>query len=174
MVGGSPAARPISRWAIAKRVTLSIMQSTCASVVAEMLGESQRQEGGLAAHQGGLVRRRDDHDRARKALVAEILLEELLHLTAALADEADDGDVRGGIARQHRKKHGLADARAGENAHALATAAGGEGVEHAHAKIEGLPDPAARVGRRRIVAQHRQARTGRQRTLSVDGLAHAR
>ena len=40
-------------------------------------------------------------------------------------------------------KRGFAHAGAGENAHALAVAAGGEGIERAHAQIQFAADAAA-------------------------------
>ena len=121
--------------------------------VAEIFGDRQRQIGGLAAHQRGLVGGRDHHHRAREALLAEIVLQELLHLAAALADEADHRDVGHDIAREHREQHRLADARAGEDAHALAAAAGEEGIERAHAEIERRAHAPARMRRRRRVAE---------------------
>ena len=62
-----------------------------------------------------------------QALVAEDVLDELLDLAAALADQADDDHVGGGVARHHAEQHALADAGAGEQADALAAADG----EHA-------------------------------------------
>ena len=109
-----------------------------------------RQVGRLAAHQCRLVRGRDHHHRAREAGGAEIVLQELLHFAAALADQTDDGDVGADVAGHHGQQDRLADARAREDAHALAAADRGEGVERAHAKIERLADAAARMrGRRR-------------------------
>ena len=57
------------------------------ALVAEVLGDRGRGERRLDAHQRRLVGRRDDHDRARQA-VAEVALDELAHLAAALADQA--------------------------------------------------------------------------------------
>ena len=47
-----------------------------------------------SAHERRLVGGRDDDDRAGQALGAEVVLEELAHLAAALTDEGDDGDLR--------------------------------------------------------------------------------
>ena len=107
---------------MAKRVTEVHQHSTSLALVAEILGDGEREIGGLAAHQRRLVRGGDHDDGAREARLAEIVLEELLHLAAALADEADHRDVGRGVARQHRQQHRLADAGAREDAHALAAA----------------------------------------------------
>ncbi len=107
----------------------------------------------------------------REAFGAEVVGDELLHLAAALADEADDRDVGSGVARQHREQHRLADAGAGEDAHALAAAAGEEGVDGADAEIELALDALAPVGGRRLVAQGAGDVAQRQRPLAVDGLA---
>ncbi len=66
MAGGSPAERPISRKAMAKRVTESIMQSTSSALVAEELGERQGHLRRLAAQQRRFIRGRDDDDAARE------------------------------------------------------------------------------------------------------------
>jgi hypothetical protein len=93
------------------------------------------------------------------------------HLAAALADQADDVDVGRGVARQHRHHHRLADARAGEDAHALAAAAADEGVERAHPEVELGADPAAGMGGRRGGAQRLTRPALGQRALAVDRLA---
>ena len=141
-------------------------------LVAEIFGDRQRQIGRLPPHQGGLVRGRHHHDRARQALVAEIVLQEFLHLAAAFADQADHRDVGIDVARQHRQQHRLADAGAGEDAEPLAAAAGQERIERAHAEIERRADALARMRRRRRVAVGHRRRPLRQRPLAVDRLAH--
>jgi hypothetical protein len=141
------------------------------ALVAEVFGQGQREVGGVAAHECRLVGGGDDDDGAAQALLAEIVLQELLHLAAALADEPDDGDLRGGEARHHGQEHRLADARAGEDAHALAAAGGQEGVDGAHAEVEGLGDAAAGVRRRRIGPERIERAALRQRALSVYGTA---
>ena len=141
------------------------------AVVAEVFGDGERQVGRLAAHQRRLVGGGDDHDAAREALGAEIVGEEFLHLAAALADQADHGHVGGGVARHHRQQRRLADARAGEDAHALAAAAGEEGIDGAHAEIDLAPDALARMRGRRRGAQQERLAARRQRALAVDRLA---
>jgi hypothetical protein len=111
-----------------------------AALVAEIFGKRQREIGGLAAHQGRLVGGRDHDHGPGQPLIAQILLQEFLHLAAALADQANDRHVGLDIAGQHRQQHRLADAGAGENAHALAATAGEEGIECAHAEIERRAD----------------------------------
>jgi hypothetical protein len=73
-------------------------------------------------------------------------------LPAALADQADDGDVRLGMPRQHRQQAGLANAGAGENAETLSPAARQERVQRPDAEIELALHALARVRRRRRVA----------------------
>ena len=66
----------------------------------------------------------------------------------------------------------FADAGAGEDAHALAAAAGGECIECAHAEIERSAHALALVrGRRRIAERIRRMPAG-QRPLAVDRFAH--
>jgi hypothetical protein len=88
---------------------------------------------------------------------AEAVLDELTDFAAALADEADDVDVDrgrttsratggGGVAGDHAEEGGLADAGAGEDAEALALAAGEEGIEGADAEREGLANALAAEG----------------------------
>ena len=118
-------------------------------LIAEILGDGERQIARLAPHQRRLVGGRDHHDRAGKSRLAEIVLQELLHLAAALADQPDHRNVGHDVARQHRQQHRFADAGAGENAHALAVAAGDEGVERAHPEIDRGADAPPRMRRRR-------------------------
>ena len=126
---------------------------------------------GLPAHQGRLVGGRHHHHRAGEAGVAEVVLQEFLHLAAAFADQPDHRDIGLHVARQHRQQHRFADAGAGENAHALAAAAGQEGVERPHAEIERRADPAARMRQRRRIAEGIRRRPEQQRPLAVDRLA---
>ena len=72
-------------------------------------------------------------------------------LAAALADQADHGDVRLGVPRQHRQQAGFADAGAGEHAQALPPAARQESVDRAHAEVELSLNTLASVGRRRAL-----------------------
>ena len=133
------------------------------ALVAERLRDAGGDEGGAQAHDRGLVRGRDDHDRAREALGAEVVLEELAHLAAALPHQRDHRDLGLGAARDHRQQRRLADARAGEQAEPLTAPDGDEGVQHAHAQAERGVDPrpahglAARGGRG---ARKRPARSG--------------
>ena len=91
----------------------------------------------------------DDEDGLLEALGAEVLLDELAHLAAALADEREDGDLGLGVADDLREEGGLAAARGGEDAHALALAAGEEAVDGADAEGDGGGDDAALEGRGR-------------------------
>ena len=103
------------------------------ALVAEVLGDGRRDVGAAQARKGRRIRGRHDDDRAREALLAEVVLDELPHLAAALADEGDDVDVRVGVAGDHAHDRGLADARAREDADALAAPKGDEAVDGPHA-----------------------------------------
>ena len=140
--------------------------------VAEIFRDRQRQIGRLAAHQRRFVRGRDHHHGARETGRAQIVLQEFLHLAAALADQADHRNVGRHVAGQHRQKHRFADTRARKDAHALAAADGEKGIERAHAEIERLAHPHAGMRRRRRIAERVRRRTRRQLTQPVDRLAH--
>ena len=152
-------------------MTLSIRQRTSQVLIAQILGDGEGHVGGLAALQGRLVGGGDHHDGAGQPLRPQRLLDELAHLAAPLADQADHHRVAGGVAGQHREQHRLADAGAGEDAEPLAAAAGGEDVHGPHAELEPLADPAAGMGRRRRGAQRIGRQPLRQRALAVDRLA---
>ena len=70
---------------------------------------------------------------ARARLVAQRVLQELAHLAAALADQRDHHRVELRRAGEHREQRRLADARAGEDADALAGAERREEVDDPHA-----------------------------------------
>ena len=118
-------------------------QQDLLALIAEMLGYGGGGPGGLAAHQRRLVAGGDDDHRARHAFLAEIFLQKVLHLAAALADKADDDHIGLGAARQHRHHGRLADAGAGKDPHALAPAERGEDVHHLDLGVEPLAHPAA-------------------------------
>ena len=104
MAGGSPADRPISRWAIATRVRLSIISTTSRAGVAEPLGDPGGDEGGAQPLDRRGVGGGDDDDRAGQPLGAEVVLEELADLAAALADQGDHRDLGVGAAGDHREQ----------------------------------------------------------------------
>jgi hypothetical protein len=139
--------------------------------VTEIFGDSERHVRGLAAHQCRLVGGRHDDDRAGETRIAQIVLKEFLHLAAAFTDQPDDSDVGGDVAGKHGEQHRFADTGAGENAHALAAAAGDEGVKGANAEIERGADPAPRVRQRRCAAEWIRRRTVEQCSFAVDWLA---
>jgi hypothetical protein len=82
----------------------------------------------------------------RAAFLAEDVLDEFLHLAAALADQADHDHVGLGVARHHAQQHALAHAGTGEQAHALAAADGQHAVDRAHAHVEHGFDRRASAG----------------------------
>ena len=116
----------------------------------------------------------DDDDRAGEAFGSEVVLDELAHLSAALADQREHRDRRFGAAGDHREQRRLTDAGTGEDAHALPAAARHERVERAHAERQrfacrscGASAGAAPRGRRRHVRNVRAA-TGRRRSGGRD------
>ena len=116
------------------------------ALVAEVLGDGEGDEAGADAQRCGAVGAGDDEDAALAALLAELVVDEGLDLAVAFADEGDDGDV-GRVAAAHgAEQRALADARAAEDADALADAAGQEAVDDADAGGELLVDVFAREG----------------------------
>ena len=100
----------------------------------------------------------------------KIVRDEFLDLATALADQANHRNVGGGVARQHGKQHRLADAGRRKNTHALAVAAGQEGIDGADAKIELAAHPLPFMRRRRLSAEFIADRATPQRTFAVDRL----
>ena len=94
-----------------------------AALVAEVLGDGRGEEAPAGADQRQPVGGGHHHHRAPEPFRAQVLLEELAHLAAALADQGDDVDVGGGRAGDHAEQHALAHARAREDADALPAAA---------------------------------------------------
>ena len=125
----------------------------------------------MPAHQRRRVGGRDHHDRAGHALRSEVVLDEFAHLPAALADQGEDDDVAFGAERQHRQQGRFADAGAGEQAQALALAAGGEAVERPHAQVDARPEPGACGGLRRGGAGRAAGRSAEQDALAVERVA---
>ena len=87
--GGSPTARPISRCAIATRVTESIISSTCLPWSRKYSAIAVATSAPRARTQRGLVAGRDDHHRTCEPFRAEDALDEFAHFAAALADQRD-------------------------------------------------------------------------------------
>ena len=143
VVGGSPAARPISRWARANRVIESITKQHVLARVAKVLGDRRRGVGGLHAQQRRLVARGHDDDAPRQALGAQLALDEFVDFAAALADQGDHGHVGLRVAGHHAHEHALADAGAGEDSQPLPAAAG----EHAVDRRTPVPSGASIRGR---------------------------
>ena len=93
VVGGSPAASPISRRAIAKRVTESIISSTSRPWSRKYSAMAVATSAPRGAHERRLVAGRHDHHRARQSFRPEVALDEFAHLAAALADQRDHVDI---------------------------------------------------------------------------------
>ena len=136
---------------MARRVTESITSSTSCALVAEILGDRQRDKTGADAQRRGPVRGRDDHHGPLPALSAQVVFEKRAHLAVALADQRDHADVRRIVARHGAEQRALADAAAAENPDALAFAARQQAVDGADAGDQRLGDMRAveRVRRRR-------------------------
>ena len=142
--------------------------------VAERLGDAHRHERGGHAHERRLVggRARRSRSAARPSGPRSRSMNSR-DLTAALADQPDHVDGGRGVARDHAEQGRLADARAREDAEALAAAAGDHGVERAHAERQALRDRAA--GRAGSAACRRRAtwRTSSRAGPAIDGAAEA-
>ena len=106
---------------MAKRVTLSIRQSTAQALIAQRLGHGERQVGGAPAQHGGHVRGRDhDHAAGAGRRGPSPWWSKRVDLAAALADQPEHQGIGIAVAGQHREQRRLADAGAGEDPHALA------------------------------------------------------
>ena len=156
---------------VGRAIGLTIILVAVAAIAWACFGKRQGHLRGLAAHQRRFVGGRHHDDAARQAFRAELVLDEFLHLAAALADQADDVDVERGIARHHRQQHRLADAGGGKDAHALPTTAGREGVDGADAEIDLFAHPSSGMRRRRNVADAHRVLACGQRPLAVDRFA---
>ena len=126
----------------------------------------------LSAGQGGLVGGGDDDDGFAAAGLVQIFFEEFAHFAAAFADEGDDVDVGLGLAGDHAQQGGFADAAAGEDAEALAAAAGNKSVDGLDAGLEGLADALALEGMGRLEIQA-DVVGGLDGALFVEGVAQA-
>ena len=122
--------------------------------IAEIFRRAHGDESRLAAGERRFVGRRgDDHAAGKARFGPEIILDKFLHFAAAFADQTNDDDISLGIARKHGEQDRFPHARAREDAHALAFAAGGKGIERPDAKIELAPDAATLMRRRRRSAE---------------------
>ena len=140
------------------------------AAVAEMLGHRGRVGRALHAQQRRRIGRRGDDHAAAQAFLAQDVLDEFLHFAAALADQADDDDVRLRVAGHHAQQHRLADAGAGEQAQALAAAHGQQRIDRAHAGVQRAADRVA-VHRVDGAAHHRFVAHVHQRAAAVQRMA---
>ena len=103
------------------------------ALIAEELRRAARDRSRTHAHERTFVTSRDHDDRTAHAFFAQNMLDEFGDLAAALADQSDDIDLRAGSARNRSEQRALANARSGEDSHALALADGEHRVDRAHA-----------------------------------------
>lgn len=143
------------------------------ALISEIFSDGERDVGGLAAHEGRLIASCDDDDGAFKALLAKIILEELLHFAATFTDQANDGDVGVGVFGHHGEEDGFTDTGAGEDAHTLALAGGEESVDGADAEVELRAHALAGMWRRRFVFEGDGVSATWQRPFAIDGLREA-
>ena len=149
---------------MAKRVTESISSSTSRPWSRKYSAMRRgRHRPHLARSRAGWSEVATTTTRAGQALGAEVALDELAHLAAALADQGDHVDVGLGVARDHAEQRRLADAGAGEDAEALALAAGDQGVDGAHPEGHALRDRRALQRRGRLGHDRRAGRRGGRR-----------
>ena len=106
------------------------------ALVAEVFGDGRGGQGRLHSQQRRLVAGGHDHHAPGQALRPQVALEEFVHFAAALADQADHAHVGRRVAGHHPQRDALAHARAGEDAHPLAQAAGQQAVDRPHAGRE--------------------------------------
>ena len=154
VVGGSPAARPISRCASASRVSESITSSTSfpwsrkysATAVAVKAARTRASAGSsLVATTTTLLARS----------CAQVALDKLVDFAAALADQRHDVHVGRRVARHHAQRDALADARAGEDSDPLSFAAGQHAVDRPNAGRQRRVDARPLHGRqRRAIQRH--------------------
>ena len=115
--------------------------STSLPLVAEILGDGGGGEGRPHAEQSRLVAG-GHHDHAfGQPLGPQIALDEFVDFAAAFADQGNHVDVGRRVAGHHAQRHAFADARAGEDSHPLAFAAGQQAVDGANARGHGRVDP---------------------------------
>ena len=133
------------------------------ALIAEIFGDRHRGLRREAPHHRAFVAGRNDGDR-QLAVVAERVVEKLAHLAAALADQRDDHGVEIRRAREHGEQRRFADARAGENADALAGAERREEIDDAHAALDRLAH-----ARRAVIAGGGSASIGIERGPSSKG-----
>ncbi len=132
-----------------------------------MLGDRHCRVRGLAAQQRRRVGGGNHDHRAGEPGRSKLVLDELAHLPAALADQREHRDVAGGLTGEHPEQRGLAHAGAREQAEPLALAAGGETINCPNAEVQPRPKPAARGGVRRSGADGAGRRAAPERCASV-------
>ena len=132
------------------------------ALVAEIFRNRRRPVGAVQAAQRGIIRRRGHHHAARLG-GAQMVLDKLPDLAAALADHADDHDIRSRMPRHHAQQSRFADAAAREQADAHAPAHRGQRVDRTHPDIEHLINPGARHRVDRLAQQRPGLRDIRRR-----------
>jgi hypothetical protein len=139
---------------------------------AEMFGHGGGEHRAANAQIGRMIGRHGDDGGAGAFGPDHMALDEIGDFAGAFADQADDDDLGIGAMGDHVEQHRFADARTGHDADALAHAKGGDGVERAHARIEGQAHrrPVERAG---ADTACRVEIAGMDRPEAVDGAAFA-
>ena len=139
-LGGSPAASPISLWAMARRVIESITNSTSSprsrkySAMARATKQARTRRGAGRSDVAATT------TRAPHPLCAQVVLDERPDFTVPLADEGDDVD-RGGTGPRHRAEQcAFTDAAAAENTDALTLSTGQQTIDYADSGGQRLVD----------------------------------
>ena len=132
-----------------------------------MLGDRCCRVGGLDALHRRAVGRRDHDHRAFAALRSKLMLDELPHLTSALADEPDDHHVRVGTADDVGQQGGFADAGFAENPDALSACAGDKTIDGTDTKLNWIADDAP-TERLRWCSGNRTGRNADRKRFAVD------
>jgi len=119
------------------------------ALVAEELGDRQRELCRLSLDQRWLVRRGHHRHRTGETFRAKRILKELVDLLAPLADQPDHDHIDRDVARQHREQARLADARTGEDAEALTTTEWQQRVDALDAGLDSRAEASTRERSRR-------------------------
>ena len=136
------------------------------SLVAEVFGDGHGGVCGFTAQQWWLIGRGDHDDRAGDCR-AEVVFDELAHLTAAFSDQGKHHDVAIGLLRQHGEQRGFPHTRPSKKPEPLPGTAGREQVERVNAERDSRTKAAA-CRRRRRGGTDRPERGCRQRASSIE------
>ena len=120
---------------MASRVMLSTTISTCLPSSRKCSAMAMALRTARTCSTGDLSLVALHHHSARLGLGADLVVDELPDLPAALTHQCGDDDVGLGVAGDHAQQRALADARACHDRHALAAAQREEAVDGPDARL---------------------------------------